>query len=143
MFPDVGVWLYARQSVIDGFDNRGRLCGRRRDRDAGKHHALHRRRREAARRRLQGRPRNWLHDRVDQYFIDRRADPLAADGRHHRAVVPRIRGDAGDDDLRIDAGVPDADADDGIALPARPQRNQTWPRVSVERTCVCSDAECL
>ena len=49
----------------------------------------------------------------------RGADPAAADGRHHRAAVPRIRGDAGDDHLRLDDRVADADADDGLALPAR------------------------
>jgi HAE1 family hydrophobic/amphiphilic exporter-1 len=31
--------------------------------------------------------------------------PAAADGRHHRPAVPRIRGDAGDDDRRLDAVV--------------------------------------
>ena len=44
---DVGVRLYARQSVADGADHRGRLRGRRRHRDAGEHHPPHRGGREA------------------------------------------------------------------------------------------------
>ena len=44
---DVGVRLYARQPVADGADDLGRLRRRRRHRDAGKHHALHRARRDA------------------------------------------------------------------------------------------------
>ena len=51
---------------------------------------------------LQGRQRNRLHHHVDQHFAGRGADSAAADGRHHRTPVPRIRGDAGDDDLRVD-----------------------------------------
>ena len=39
---DVGVRLYARQSVADGAHDRGRLRGRRRHRDAGKHYPLYR-----------------------------------------------------------------------------------------------------
>ena len=50
-----GVRLHARQSLADGADDRGRLRGRRRHRDAGEHHALCRAGRTAARRRLQGR----------------------------------------------------------------------------------------
>ena len=137
---DVGVRLYARQSVTDGADDRGRLRRRRRHRDAGKHHALHRGRRKAAGRRLQGRQRNRLHHRVDQHFAGRGADPAAADGRHHRPPVPRIRGDAGDDDLRVDGGVADADADDGVALPARARRNQARPVLSMERARLRRDA---
>ncbi len=68
---------------------------------------------------FKGAQRNRLHHRVDQHFAGRGADPAAADGRHHRAPVPRIRGHADDDDLRLDGGVADADADDGVALPAR------------------------
>ena len=51
-------------------------------------------------------------------FAGRRADPAAVDGRNHRTAVPRVRGHAGDDDLRVDDRVADADADDGLALPA-------------------------
>ncbi len=45
----------------------------------------------------EGRRRDRLHRRVDLAFADRGADPAAADERHHRPAVPRIRGDAGDD----------------------------------------------
>ena len=130
---DVGVRLHARQPVADGADHRGRLRRRRRHRDAGKHHPLYRGRREADGRRLQGRPGNRLHHRLDQHLAGRGADPAAADGRHHRPAVPRIRGDAGDDDLRLDGGVADADADDGLALPARAQRDPARPVLPVER----------
>ena len=71
-------------------------------------------------RRVQGRRRNRLHDPVDQHFAGRGADSAAADGRHHRPAVPRIRGHAGDGDFRVDGGVADADADDGLALPESP-----------------------
>ena len=66
----------------------------------------------------------------------RGADPAAADGRHHRAAVPRIRRHAGDDHLRLDDRVADADADDGLALPARAPRDQARPVLSMERTRV-------
>ena len=115
---DVGVRLYARQSLLDGADDRGRLRGRRRHRDAGKYLALHRGRRTAAGGSLQGRERDRLHHRLDQHLAGRGADPIVADGRHHRPPVPRIRGGAGDDDLRLDGGVADADPDDGVALPS-------------------------
>ena len=114
-------------------DDRRRLRGRRRHRDAGKHHPLYRGRRKADGRRLQGRQRNRLHDRLDLDFAGRRADPAAVDGRHHRPLVPRIRRHAGDDDLRLDGGFADADADDGLALPAGPSRDQARPLLSMER----------
>ena len=137
---DVGVRLYARQSVADGAHDRRRLRGRRRHRDAGKHLALYRGRRKADGRRLQGRQRNRLHHRLDQRFAGRGADPAAVDGRHHRPPVPRIRGRAGDDDLRVDDRVADADADDGLALPARPSRNPARQALSDERARLRCDA---
>ena len=89
---------------------------------------------------FKGAQRNRLHHRVDQHLAGRGADPAAVDGRHHRAPVPRIRGDAGDDDLRLDGRVADADADDGLALPARAQRNQARPVLPMERTRLRRDA---
>ena len=71
------------------------------------------------------------------------ADSAAADGRHHRAAVPRIRGDAGDGDLRVAGRVADADPDDGVALPARAQGGQAWPDLSMERTRFRRDAAWL
>ena len=39
----------------------------------------------------QGRGRDRLHDHVDQHLAGRRVHSAAADGRHHRPAVPRIR----------------------------------------------------
>ena len=83
---------------------------------------------------FKGAARDRLHHPVDQHFAGGGADSAAADGRHHRPPVPRIRGDAGDDDLRLHGGVADADADDGIALPARAWRDPPRPVLSMERT---------
>ncbi len=84
--------------------------------------------------RLQGRQRNRFHHRLDQYFAGRGADPALADGRHHRTPVPRIRRHADHDHFRVDGGVADADADDGIPLPARAQRKPAARQaLSVER----------
>ena len=66
--------------------------------------------------------------------------PLLLDGRHHRAPVPRIRGGAGDDDLRLDGGVADADPDDGVALPSRTTRRAAWPLLPMERARLRRDA---
>ena len=74
---------------------------------------------------FKGAQRNRLHHRLDQHLAGRGADPAVADGRHHRPTVPRIRGRAGDDDLRLDVRFADADADDGVALPARPARRRS------------------
>ena len=77
------------------------------------------------------------------YLAGRGADPAAADGRHHRTPVPRIRGRAGDDDLRLDVRVADADPDDGLALPALPQRSHPRQVLPVERERVRRDAPWL
>ena len=89
---------------------------------------------------FKGAQRNRLHHRVDQRVAGRGADPAVADGRHHRPAVPRIRRDAGDDHLRLDDRIADADADDGLALPARAQRNQAWPVLPMERARLRCDA---
>ena len=65
--------------------------------------------------------------------------PAAADGRHRRPAVPRIR------DLRVDhhrhlgAGVADADADDVLALPVA-ARAQPRPHLQRRRAHVRRDA---
>ncbi len=56
--------------------------------------------------RVQGRGRNRLHHHLDQHLAGRGADPAVADGRHHRAAVPRICGHADDGDLRFDWSSP-------------------------------------
>jgi hypothetical protein len=66
----------------------------------------------------QGRRRDRLHHHVDQRLAGRGVHPAAADGRHHRPPVPRIR-HADDDHRRLGLRVADADADDVLALPAR------------------------
>ena len=64
-----------------------------------------------------GRRRDRLHHRLDQFLADRGVHSAAADGRHRRTPVPRIR------DLRVDHhrdlgdGVADPDADDVLAVP--------------------------
>ena len=78
--------------------------------------------------------------RLDQRFAGGGADSAAADGRHHRPAVPRIRGDADDGDFRVAGGVADADPDDGLAFPARAQGDATWPLLSVERARFRRDA---
>ena len=140
---DVGRRLQSRQSVADGADDFGRLCRRRRDRDAREHHPLHRRGRGAVRGRAERLARNRLHHRVDQRFADCGVDSAAADGRHHRAAVPRIRGDAVDDDRRVGRGVADADADDGLALLDRGEGRPSWAALCPERARFCGIAEGL
>ena len=66
----------------------------------------------------QGRRRNRLHHRLDQLLADRRVHPAAADGRHRRAAVPRIRRDRDHRGAGLGLRLPDADADDVLALPA-------------------------
>ena len=50
---------------------------------------------------LKGSREIGIHHRLDQHVADCRADPVASDGRHHRPAVPRIRGNAVDDDRRF------------------------------------------
>ena len=49
----------------------------------------------------QGRRRDRLHHHVDQPLADRRVHPAAADGRHHRPAVPRVRGHRDHDHRRL------------------------------------------
>ena len=44
----------------------------------------------------EGRRRDRLHHRLDQRLADRRVHPAAADGRHRRPAVPRVRDDRHD-----------------------------------------------
>ena len=125
--PDVGGELQPRQSFADGADDRGGIRRRRRHRRAGKHHPLRRRRHEAVPGGAQGRGRDRLHRHVDLAFARRGADTAAADDRHHRPIVPRIRGDAGDDHPRLGDRVADADPDDGLALPEGSHARQSRP----------------
>ena len=66
----------------------------------------------------QGRRRDRLHHRLDQLLAGRRVHSAAADGRHRRAAVPRIRHDRVDRRAGLGVRLADADADDVLALPA-------------------------
>ena len=65
-----------------------------------------------------GRARDRLHHRVDQPVAGRGVHPAAADGRHRRPAVPRVRRDRHGGDRGLGARLADADADDVLALPA-------------------------
>ena len=64
--------------------------------------------------------RDRLYRAVDQLLADRGVHPAAADGRHHRAAVPRIRPDRHGFDRGVGPGFADARADAVLALHARP-----------------------
>ena len=88
---DVSARLQPRQSLADGDDHRGRLRGRRRHRRGREHLPPHRGRHAADAGRAQGRARDRLHGRLDQHLAGRGVHSAAADGRHRRPAVPRIR----------------------------------------------------
>ena len=84
----------------------------------------------AAARDAQGRQANRLHRGVDQRFADRRVHSAAVHGRHCRAAVPRILGDAGVRHRGVDRGVAVGDADDLRLFRARgaePRRHLARP----------------
>ena len=111
--------LQPRQSVADGADHRGRLRGGRRHRDAGEHHPLRRRGRGADARPRSRAPREITFTIVSiSVSLIAVLDPAAADGRHHRTPVPRVRRHALDGHRRLGVRVADPDPDDGVALPA-------------------------
>ena len=96
----------------------GRLRGRRRDRDAGKHRSPHRRRHASVRGGVERLARDRLYHRFDHVLTDRRVHPGAVDGRHGRPRVPRVRSVDLGRDHRFRIRVADADAD---AVRARAQ----------------------
>ena len=67
------------------------------------------------------------------HLAGRGADPAAADGRHHRTAVPRIRGVLAMTILVSACRVADADADAGVALPARGHETTARQALPVER----------
>ena len=89
----------------------GRVRGRRRDRDAREHRAPHRERHAAVRGRAQGRQGNRLHHHLDHVLADRGVHPGAADGRHGRPHLPRVRGHDLGRDHHFRLCLADADAD--------------------------------
>ena len=72
----------------------------------------------------QGRRRDRLHHHVDQHLAGRGIHSAAADGRHHRPAVPRIRDHHDDDHRRLGLRRADALADDVRAVPARREARQ-------------------
>ncbi len=66
------------------------------------------------------RQRNRLHRGIDQRVADRRVHSAAADGRHHRPAVPRIRPYGDRVDRRFRHRVADAGPHDGRAVHAAP-----------------------
>ena len=89
---DVCVRVLDQQHDAAGADAVGRLRGRRRHRHAGEHRPPHRGRHAAVRGGAQGRARDRLHHHLDHVLADRGVHPGAADGRHGRPRVPRVRG---------------------------------------------------
>ena len=100
-------------------------------------------RHEADPRGAEGRRRDRLHRGVDLDVADRGADPAAVDERHHRPPVPRILGDAGDDDRGFGGRVADLDADDGLAVPARPHPRPPQQDLHVVRARIRRDGQGL
>ena len=117
--------LQPRQHLADGADDLGRLRGRRRHRHAGEHRAPRRGRHAAVRGGAEGLGRDRLHDRLDQHLAGGRVHPAAAARRHHRPPVPRVRGHHHHVHRRVGVRRPDADADDGLALPAQRARRRS------------------
>ncbi len=121
---DVRVRLLDQQHDAAGARAVGRLRGRRRDRHAGEHRAPHRRRHAAVRGGAQGLARGRLHHHLDHLLADRGVHPGAADGRHGRPRVPRIRGDDFGRDRRVGIRLADADADAVRARAQGPSRGR-------------------
>ena len=119
---DVRLRLLDQQHDAAGADAVGRLRGRRRHRHAGEHRPPHRGRHAAVRGGAQGLARDRLHHRVDHLLADRGVHPGAADGRHGRPRVPRIRGDDRGRHPALGLRLADADADAVRARAARPSR---------------------
>ena len=119
---DVRARLQPRQPLADGLDDRGRLRRRRRDRDAGEHLSPRRGRHVADGGGGEGRGRDRLHHRVDQSFPRRGVHPAAADERHRRPAVPRIRDDGLVRRAALGVHLADLDADDVLALPQAAER---------------------
>ena len=81
-------------------------------------------------RHAEGRQADRLHRGVDQRVADRRVHSAVVHGRHCRAAVPRILGDARLRDRGVDRGVAVGDADDlrlFRALGAEPRRHLARP----------------
>ena len=123
----VSARLQPRQPVADGPDDRGRLPGRRCDRDDREHRPLHRGGRHAVRRRGQRRRADGVHHPVDHPVAGRRLHPAAADGRDRRTAVPRVRRHRDDGDPAVGRHRADADAGDVRAVPETRELGERGP----------------
>ena len=128
----VSVRLQPRQLVLDGAHGRHRLRRGRCHRGAGEHLAPHRGRHGAVQGGAAGRARSGLHGAVDERVADRGVHSDPADGRHRRAPVPRIRGDAVGGDPGVAGGVADHHADD-VRLPAEAARARSEAQPALSR----------
>ena len=124
-----------RQSVADGAHHLGRLRRRRCHRGGGEHLSPHRGRHGAARGGADRLARDRLHRIVDQSVACRGVHSALADGRDHRAAVPRIRHHRHRGHRRLGLRVADADADALRALPPPRQRAATAASTMPSRPC--------
>jgi hypothetical protein len=81
---------------------------------------------DSVRRDAAGREGDRLHRLLHQHLADRRLHPAAADGRHRRPAVPRVRGHAVDRHRGLDGHLAHHHADD-VRLPAE-ERTQPEAR---------------
>ena len=81
---------------------------------------------------LKGCARDRLHRAVDLVLADRGVHSAAADGRHHRPIVPGVRADRDGGHHRLGSGIADARAHDVLALHA-PSFGQSWPGLPHDR----------
>ena len=116
--------LQHRQPVADGADHLDRLRRRRRHRRHREHRPPHRGWKEAARGGAGGGAADRLHHRLHHRVADRRVHPDLADGRDHRAAVPRVRRHAEHRGGAVGARLADGDADDGRAPLASGERRE-------------------
>ena len=139
---DVCLRLLHQQHDAAGADAVGRLRGRRRHRHAGEHRAPYRGRHAPVRGGAERLARDRLHHRVDHLLADRGVHPGAADGRHGRPRVPRIRGVDLGGDHRLRLRLADADADAVRARAQEPSR-PTRSRISCcAASSACSSCRC-
>ena len=122
--------LQPRQPVADGAHHLDRLRRRRRHRGDRERHALHRGRAcRRSRRRSRAPSRSASPSCRITGVAAGGVHPHPAHGRHRRAAVPRVRGDAGDRHRRLGGDLADADADDVLAPAARTSRTSSAGRL--------------
>ncbi len=116
---DVPAGLQPRQPFVDGADHLDGIRGGRRHRGDREHHALPGTGDAAIRCGAEGRAGNRLHRDDDEHFAGGGIHSSAADGRHRRPAVPRVRDHALRRDRHLHGGFADGHADD-VRAPAAP-----------------------